>query len=208
MPSIVLNPTKDTTLYEAGAVPAGADAVVAVGRDSGTNGIYNGIFHFDLSSITPGSTISSAVLTLRCTLATASGAVFDMLVVDPAKSSWVEAEADWDEYSTGNFWDTVGGDFDPDNGDIVFNLPTTTGDKTYTVTSLVQTAFTTQGLSFVGLFPYYTVATAEFATFTSKEGAVSARWPRLAITYTEPSPRGDLHYAGRVSQEFTGRLLG
>ena len=213
----VLNLTtslKDTTLIETGVSPSGADASMVVGRryiDPGDPpmGTYlnNALIQFDLATLPPNATVSSAIMTLRCTTASSTGPAFVIIGIDPAKA-WVEAEADWDEYSTGNFWENLGGDFDLETSDINENLPTSTGDKTYDVTTIVQSQFTDQAQTTIGVFMRYTIATVEHAIYTTKEGAIAARWPRLSITYTEPAPGGDPHFQGRVSQAFIGRLLG
>lgn len=191
----VLNLTtslKDTTLVETGVSPSGAGSNMVVGRryiDVGIPelGTYlsNALIQFDLATLPSNAIVSSAIMTLRCAGPSTTGPAFTILGIDPAKA-WVEAEADWDEYATGSLWTAPGGDFDPLITDIPDNLPTTVGDKTYDVTTIVQSQFTDQSQTTIGVLMYYDIATVDYATFITKEFGISARWPRLSITYTEP----------------------
>lgn len=66
---------------------------------------YGGLIKFDLSSISSSAEVSSAVLTLY--VSSYSGT--PTIAVYRQKRAWVEAQATWNIYSTGNDWATAGG---------------------------------------------------------------------------------------------------
>ncbi len=69
---------------------------------------YRGLFQFDLSTLPKGISITEAKLTLYgSTLGVESA---DIRIARATKDV-VVSEATWNQYSTGNNWDTTGGDF-------------------------------------------------------------------------------------------------
>lgn len=89
----------------------GTNAALAVGDDHPTVSLaYRSLIAFDLSAIPAGSTITSAMLSLWEVGAGSSGGGPASWAVELRRilMNWVEAQATWNIYSTGNNWGTAG----------------------------------------------------------------------------------------------------
>ena len=85
----------------------GTAGVVGVGESSSGTNVVRTLIKFDLSGIPAGATINSAVLSLYATADFSSTA--RTFRVYRQKRVWVEGEATWNIYSSGNNWQTAGG---------------------------------------------------------------------------------------------------
>ena len=109
MAQVTLNPSADTyirsdtadTNYEATTFYIGE-------RNDAVNAKTRLLIKFDTSSIPTGSTINSATLSLYKVLDLSSNA--RTLYVNYLKRNWLESQATWNSYSTGNAWQTAGAD--------------------------------------------------------------------------------------------------
>ena len=158
---------------------------------TGQNDRYRTLIRFDdVSSITPMSTINSAILRFYVNNASNSGGADIDIDVNPLTRSWVEGtrtgngRADgvtWNDYDGNNPWTTQGGDFDPASA-LVLTIPG--GDTAIwaevDIAPLVQ--------EWVDLIrPNDGVILREIperVDLNSRESA--ANQPQLVITYTPP----------------------
>ena len=108
MPTLTLTPSADAFLlsHEPDA-NAGSTAAFWVGESSVWAQIYRGLIKFDLSSLPAGAEITSCVLSLYCYADQSTNA--RTYRVYRQKRAWVEGQATWNIYSTGNSWQTAGG---------------------------------------------------------------------------------------------------
>jgi N-acetylneuraminic acid mutarotase len=83
----------------------GTNGVVRTGGAS--NLIWRSLIKFDLSSIPAGAEITSATLSLYAVTDNSDNA--RTYRVFRIKRAWVETQATWQIYSTGNSWQTIGG---------------------------------------------------------------------------------------------------
>jgi hypothetical protein len=93
-----INNFADTTNYA-------TNGALRVGRSGAYT--YRALVKFDLSSIPAGSTVLSAILSLYAITDNSTNAV--AFKVHRPLRAWVEDQATWQIYSTGNSWQTAGG---------------------------------------------------------------------------------------------------
>lgn len=95
---------EDTELSESASTSNYGTDVLRI-RANASGYSHVSLIRFDLSSvIPPGSTISSVSLTLTLSAVGDAGVNY----VYTCLRSWVESEATWNAYSTGNSWTTAG----------------------------------------------------------------------------------------------------
>ncbi len=80
---------------------------------------YGTLLKWDVSSIPSGESIQSASITL-----TAFNNTSDVYEVYEMKRDWVESQATWNEYASGNNWQTSGAQGTNDRGTIVLGTIT------------------------------------------------------------------------------------
>jgi len=85
----------------------GTQTLLAVGEPNDAPGIYRTLVQFDLSSIPSSPSISAGTLSLYQVTDRSSNA--RTFRVYRQKRAWVESEATWNIYSTGNSWSSAGG---------------------------------------------------------------------------------------------------
>ena len=170
----------------------GTSAELQVGESNADAAVQRGLLKFDLSSIPSGSTITSAILTLTLYHAGSFRASNNRtMYANRMKRAWVESEATWNIYSSGNNWATAGGGTNASDVDFTAfgNVAMTTSDadeseKSITLSaSLVQEwldgTFTNNGLMLsMG------TESDDMYIFHSSDGATSSKRPKLVITYT------------------------
>lgn len=86
----------------------GAATTFTVGEGFGSTAIYRGLIKFDLSLIPPGATINRARVRMVTQGESSNEPNLTMYFYRQLKA-WVEGEATWNIYSTGNAWATAGG---------------------------------------------------------------------------------------------------
>lgn len=169
-----------------------ATSDLRVGEQSGNTNLYRTLIKFDLSSIPSDATINSAVLTLNITT---DNSVNDRTMrAYRLKKAWVEAQATWNIYSTGNNWTTAGG-FDSadceqtDIGSVLIDDATatsTTIDITLTASAVqewVSGAFANNGI----LLKMDTELNDAWRFSSSDAGTASLR-PQLVVIYNDAPP--------------------
>jgi hypothetical protein len=140
------------------------------------------LIQFDLTSIPTSSVVSSAILTLTNEENRIST---DTLAVHRLTQAWVEAQATWNIYSTGNSWASAVGDYDA-TADATFVAPALI-DQTVDVdiTTLVQEWV--NGTSNLGLLlKVQTISANKGGVFESSDNATAGRRPKLVVTYGPP----------------------
>jgi hypothetical protein len=85
----------------------GPQTLLAVGEPNDASGIYRTLIEFDLTSIPSSPSISAGTLSLyQITDRSSNARTFR---VYRQIRAWVESEATWNIYSTGNSWSSAGG---------------------------------------------------------------------------------------------------
>ena len=108
MATVTLNPSGDTQLISTSPTTNfNTSTFLGIGESDGVTEVRRSLIRFDLSSIPAGSVINSATLRLYCVqdLSTVARA----LRVYRSLRAWIEDQATWNVYATGNNWQTAGG---------------------------------------------------------------------------------------------------
>jgi len=168
--------------------------IIVKDRTSNGDVTRTGLVKFDLSSIPGGSTINSVTLTVVLSQgvdATNKVRVFEGL------RNWVEAEATWNIYSTGNSWTTAGargdttditGDWETD-ANMLASSSTTTADLTDALLTFTSTSdFIDHITANIGgtanlVFHQNTNENATVVYKSSDHGDAATDSPKLIITY-------------------------
>ena len=166
----------------------GAEPDLRIGeRNTHVDYVIRTLIKFDLSGLPADAIISSAVLSLWCVTDKSSHA--RTFRVYRVKRDWVEDEATWNIYSTGNNWQTSGaaGANDREATDI--------GTRAFTATEALNEfkAFALTPVTKAGLdLGYGWILKADTESddmyiFDSSDQATAAQHPKLVIEYTLPS---------------------
>jgi len=167
---------------------------------SGTNDIRRSLIKFNLSSIPSGATLDSVTLSLWTITAGSTYANNNRTIrVYRTKRNWVESQATWNVYSTGNSWSAAGGFHTDDCEQTAIG----SADLTTSIAANKQVDFTLTPTSVSGLDLGYgwlikaDTETDDLYAFKSSDHVTSAERPKLSITYTLASgiPKHFLHYA-------------
>lgn len=181
--------TKDTYILSTAAT-TNFDALNLKAATLTTTSYYRTLMHFDVSVIPSGSTIVSSYLRLFCTqpIAGNSPGQLDRLT----QTAWVENQATWNVYSTGNSWTVAGAASDTSTPQVTFTFPTVASDTSnfWTITgmeAMVQDALDNRSGALHFLMKQTTESGNDNLTFRDSEYAgTSGEQPRLFVTYTEP----------------------
>ena len=185
MTTLTLQPDETTGLdtytdyYNAGTNYA-TSGILHLGDSGGT--AQSGLLAFSgLSAILPTAIISSATLTLYL----ATKGRNSTLSVYGLLRNWVESEATWNAYSSGNGWQQAGGFgvLDRDASATGSVAISSTGAKDISVTALVQ-AWVNSGRANYGfsLSEVYT-SNNTYNDYVSSSGATSTQRPKLVVEY-------------------------
>jgi hypothetical protein len=145
------------------------------------------LIKFDLSSIPANAVVSSAILSVWQSSERATNA--RTFHVYRQKRAWVESQATWNIYSTGNNWSTAGG-FHADDceqtdiGSLAFSATEGTGEKQFTLTvsavqEMISGAFTNNGFMIKA-----DTESNDMQIFRSSTDGTSSVRPKLVIEYT------------------------
>lgn len=191
---IVLQPADgiDTFIHrDTATTNYGTNTGLFIGNNGGGTNTYRVVIKFaGLSdgTVPPSATITSATLSLYC-YAEASGNARTLRVYR-SKRAWVETQATWNIYSTGNNWATAGG-FGADDceqtdiGSRAFSATETTGKyKDWTLTAadiqaIVKGTWTNNGF----LIKADTENTDRYAFYSSDN---ADNKPKLTVVYSLP----------------------
>ena len=141
------------------------------------------LLYWDISSIPDGSVVTGVDIEVNVTAGTAQAVeIYESL------RNWVEAEATWDEYASGQTWEVGGADGAGDRGTVALGslAATNHGMQTFSlniagrdlVQSWVDNPASNRGLVVLN----YTNGNGEIQ-FSSRETPVPAERPRLVVTY-------------------------
>lgn len=145
------------------------------------------LIKFDLSSIPGDATIDSVSLVLN---QNDGGNGTDTIDVYRLLRNWVESQATWNSYSTGNAWSSAGAAFN--NADrsstlsASLSVTTSTGDKAWTSAQLVtdvQNIIDSVNANYGWVFVMNTITQLRYHAFRSAEYGEAGERPRITITY-------------------------
>ena len=169
----------------------GTHASLEVGEWSGGVSLSRSIIEFDFSTIPTGSIISSVTASLWISTDDATTNLTQRWY--RLKRAWVEAEVTWNEYSSGNSWQTAGagGANDRDSSD--------SGRKTIAHTATGEVQWTDWDIdeieAMVGAGPAWTnngflikddLESNHRWIYKSSDNATAAERPKMVIEYTPP----------------------
>lgn len=174
----------------------GSDTVWEVTKYAASDHTHSVIKFPGLSSITGPVTVTAATLYMR--IAAVGGAVTYTVEARRVLRDWVEGQATWNVYSTGNSWTTAGGLSD-DNDRSSTISGSVSVSPSFIYFGLTGGQFITDVQNMInGVVPNYgwhleRIGTGEdgnYRIFRSSEGTDGQR-PYLEITYTEAGGGGD-----------------
>ena len=191
MAETVLGASADVHIYAGAATTNYAsDTENIISGDRQFFNIYRTLIIFDLSGIPAGSTINSATLELYQHAESHSGSGSTTHAVYRLKRNWVEDEATWNVYSTGNSWSSAGG-FHTDDceqtaiGTCSLSGTEGAGYKSWTldtdaISEIVESTWTNYGFMVKSQ-----TENDDGHHFRPSEYVESAQHPKLTIDYTE-----------------------
>ena len=147
------------------------------------------LMYWDLTSIRPGSFITAVDITINVT--NSSNHVFNFF---EALRNWVEGEATWNNYASGQSWQLAGGDGPGDRGSTV--LASVSGSKGLKTISInpagvaVVQSWVDSPASNHGFIVLNYVGASDGLDFSSRENRTVANRPKLTVTYTAASQSG------------------
>jgi len=151
----------------------------------------SGLLSWDLAGIPFGSIIESADITLNIT--DGSGQTYEFYdLLQP----WVEDEATWNEYASGQSWQIAGADGSADRGSVVLGdiTPKSKGLTTISLNAdgiaVLQSWIDNPSTNHGFIISDYTGATNGFS-FSSREHSEVLNHPKLTVTYTGSSQAGN-----------------
>jgi len=170
----------------------GTDTYLWEGYYDSTEWSSRSLLKFDLSSIPSGATVTNATLSLYNPPNTDYSSNISTYAVYRQKRAWVESEATWNIYSTGNNWSTAGG-FHADDceqdaiGTREMSASESSGYKSWDLTdSKVQEwisgSFTNNGI----LIKATTEANENCYGFRSSDYDLTGYRPKLVVEYSIP----------------------
>ena len=149
-----------------------------------SNNVYFSLCKFDLSSISAGSMIAAASLVLTASTNRTSQHDF---YISQCLRDWVETEATWNSYSTGNAWGTPGGGSGVDYSATPVWFGHLTGitvglQVAFDVTSLVRD-WVENGVPNYGFFiTEQTLEAGMYSTWCTYENSTPANRPKLQVS--------------------------
>lgn len=167
----------------------GTDATEPIGVAivSKTTQVYRMLLRLDLSGILPGSTITTATLTIFNTssLGSVNNSVF--YANRATVPGWTEFGATWIKYDGTNNWATAGGDFTTTDRATFTTSGTTNADLVFTgMAALVQDGVDVRG----GLLHLLILGAVESGSNNwlqaSSSDDIAIRRPKLSVTYDLP----------------------
>lgn len=174
----------------------GTETTMQVGFSAITSEIARGLLKFDLSVGTnppPSSAIiSSAVISLNCTDCN----VTRTLALYQCLRGWVEAQATWNIWSTGNNWTTAGAGSDGNDyssTELGSVSVASTGNKDITLNSsglAVVQGWIDGTIANNGFVLRNTAETTQKNYFAASDHATANSRPKIVVEYTAGGPTG------------------
>jgi hypothetical protein len=178
--------TRDTKLVsDAPGTNFGSDSKIELDGSPDSSGLL----YWDLTSIPAGSRVSAVDITLNIT--NGSSHIFNFF---EAQRDWVEGEATWINYASGQSWQLAGGDGSGDRGSTVLaSLSGTKGLKTIALNpegvAVVQ-SWLDNPASNHGFIVLNYASASDGLDFSSRENRTAANRPKLTVTYSTAGPGG------------------
>lgn len=168
---------------------------ITVGESNISSQVNRGLIKWNLASIPSGSTVSSAVLSIWVAAEFSDNA--RTLSVYRVRRAWVENEATWNSWTTGNAWSTAGcGNTTTDReasniGTVSIVASPAAGTKyNITLTNSKVEEWISGSFTNNGLLLQTATENADRIDYDSSESATGNEKPQLVIEYTEPEPTG------------------
>jgi acid phosphatase type 7 len=184
------------------ATGLGADGDTGAGSDQYV------LIKWDLSSITPGTNVSSTSVKLNIT--NPSPYTYEAYRL---KKAWAETAATWNLYATGKAWEVAGanGTLDRDAKIVGAITPSATGDQTFSLSANLVQGWVDNPSSNHGIILADT-ANHDGMSFRSREWTTSSQRPRLNVDLgpdTDPVlvGAGDIATPSAQNDEATAKLL-
>ena len=192
----------------------GTSIEMLIGDNSGSLNIAARIIiKFDVSSISASDTVTSAILSLFEFNAQVSDSITWDTNLNRLLRDWVEGEATWNIWSTGNNWTTAGAGSDGNDRSATIsatvNLDGTSADAFVAWGSTAQLVSDVQNFVDGGLSNYGWLLNAPDAEhrggapfalnkFRSSDYTTAADRPKLVIIHSAPSAEGFPHSYGTI----------
>ncbi|MBI2672316.1 DNRLRE domain-containing protein [Candidatus Woesearchaeota archaeon] len=139
------------------------------------------VLQFNLSSITNGSTITSALLKIFVNL---SGSTNNLSAsIYRATNAWFENETNWNNRTVNTAWNTAGGDFNSNENDTI-GINDTLGWYTFDARLLVRYWMNGTYSNFGFLIRSDEATSGQYRTFFSSDSSASAYRPQLIVNFT------------------------
>lgn len=191
MTTVVLQPASIDQYIDSSAPTTnfGANEQLYIGELNGVTAKTRALIKFDLSSIPDNAVFSSVTLSLFLTSDRSDNA--RTFAVYRMKRVWVEAQVTWNQYSSGNNWQTAGGDGANDRE--LTNIGTRSFSASETLNVFVDFPLgpTTKDALDLGN-GWIIIANTEsddgYVFRSSNWGGTASERPKLTITYTAPNP--------------------
>jgi hypothetical protein len=152
-------------------------------RDGGA-GIFRPLLAFDLSSIPDNALLTTVTLTLAVNNDGGMEATDDVKAYR-LKRNWVESQVTWNDYSSGNSWQTAGaaGANDRESSHVGIHENYQTGSSSIDLT-FSPTSKADLDLGYGWIIPE--AGNNDSVDFCSSDNTTAANRPKLTIEYTEP----------------------
>jgi len=145
----------------------------------------NILLHFDTSDIPNGAIFSQGDVGLY--MYSWNGQTFPFFLNRLTQTAWVETQATWNIYSTGNNWASAGGDYTETNRGTSPTLSTPPLWITISACQLIQDCYNNQSKHVHILGCGNTANLTQARYFYSREYADTSLRPKLTVTYTVPT---------------------
>jgi len=143
------------------------------------------MLQWDISSISPGSTVQAASITLSVTSPS-----IDTYELYEMKRDWVETEATWNHYATGNPWQQPGAQAGSDRGEDVLGAISASSTGLYVINldddgiGLVQRWVDDPSTNHGVIIADYSVGDA--VRFASRHASAASQRPKLTVVLAAP----------------------
>ena len=142
------------------------------------------LLYWDLTSISPGSVIQAVDITVNITNRSSQNYEFYQLL-----QPWVESEATWNEYASGQSWQVAGADGSGDRGSTVLGYITAPSKGLVTISlrsegvAVVQSWVDNPPSNYGFIIQDY-INASNGLDFSSRETGTATVRPKLTVTYS------------------------